>query len=311
MTRRSATDFAKVRRLRRLRRLFTAFGWMRNIGVILLLFAAWQLWGTSIQQAHAQRTLKTQFLEHVDHKTVIPAAPDLVSANATLPAPRDGSVVAHLQIPAIGVDQYVVQGTDEGDLAEGPGHYIGTSMPGQAGNVGIAGHRTTYGAPFNELGQLKVSDKIILTTDSGEALTYVVSQPPVAVSPNDVAVLNTSNDDRVTLTTCNPKYSSSQRLIVVGLLSAPAPMTTTSVTRTAVTVTPRTVRIADDAVAWNLRYLPEVFAVLIVMALLALANGRARRIYGRLGRFLVLAPMWGGALYFLFSLLTKLLPANL
>jgi sortase A len=298
---------ATARRQRRLRRLFVAFGWMRNVGLILLLFAAWQLWGTSIQQAHAQRTLKTEFQQHVDQRTLIPAAPSLISADASVPSPKNGAVVGHLQIPAIGVDQYVVQGTNEGDLAEGPGHYVGTAMPGQAGNIAIAGHRTTYGAPFNQLDRLQVSDKIVLTTLTGEVLTYVVSQPPVAVSPNDVAVLNPFDDNRITLTTCNPKYSSSQRLVVVGLLSSPAPSTTTTVS----VVPKRSLHIVSEAVGWNLRYLPEVLAIIFVMALLALANGRARRVYGRLGRVLVLVPIWSGALYLLFTMLTKLLPANL
>ena len=62
--------------------------------------------------------------------------------------------MAELQIPAIGVDQYVVVGTSETDLSKGPGHYVGSAMPGQAGNVAIAGHRTTHGAPFNRIGQL-------------------------------------------------------------------------------------------------------------------------------------------------------------
>ena len=72
--------------------------------------------------------------------------------------------MAKLQIPAIGLDEIVVSGTAESDLAKGPGHYVGTAAPGQAGNVAIAGHRTTNGAPFNRLGQLAIGDKIFLTT---------------------------------------------------------------------------------------------------------------------------------------------------
>ena len=112
--------------------------------------------------------------------------------------------MAELQIPAIGVDQFVVSGTDATELSKGPGHYVGTAVPGQAGNVAIAGHRTTNGAPFNRLGQLVRGDRIILTTTSGEHLTYVVSGTPQAVSPSDVAVLNYFGDNRITLTTCTP-----------------------------------------------------------------------------------------------------------
>jgi sortase A len=288
-----------------MRVLFVTFGWVRNIGLVLLLFAAWQLWGTSIEHAHAQDTLRQEFQAHVHHVTITPAAPTLVSASTRL-SEREGSVVGHLQIPAIGVDQYVVEGTAEGDLAKGPGHYIGTSMPGQAGNVAIAGHRTTYGAPFNQLDKLKINDRINLTTDSGEVLTYVVSQVPVVVSPNDVAVLNTIHDNRLTLTTCNPKFSASQRLVAVALLSEPLPAAATTVT-----MEPRTVRIVTGSTGWNLDYLGETGAALIVLILLGLFNGWAKRVFGRVGRFLILVPIWVAGLYFLFVALTQLLPANL
>ena len=132
--------------------------------------------------------------------------------------------MAELQIPAIGLDQYVVSGTSTADLSKGPGHYVGSAMPGQAGNVAIAGHRTTHGAPFNRLGQLapatnsRPGDRIILTTLSGQRLTYVVTGTPQAVSPSDVKVLNYFGDNRITLTTCTPEFSAAQRLIVVGEL---------------------------------------------------------------------------------------------
>ena len=177
-------------RLRRRQKLANAFGWVRNIGIVIILFAAWQVWGTSIAQHQAQQALGAQFRSHAK-STVRPAGGiRLIGADVRVPQPPEGSVVAHLQIPTIGVDQYVVEGTGEGDLAKGPGHYVGTAMPGQAGNVAIAGHRTTYGAPFNQLNALAPGDPITLATDSGETLTYVVTKPPVAVSPNDVGVLN-------------------------------------------------------------------------------------------------------------------------
>jgi sortase A len=303
----SAEDaLARTTRFRRLRALFVAAGWMRNIGLIVLLFAAWQLWGTSIQQAHSQQALRVEFQTHV-HQVATPAAgPALISANTRLSQPAEGSVVGHLQIPAIGVDQYVVEGTAEGDLAKGPGHYVGTSVPGQAGNVAIAGHRTTYGAPFNDLNLLKVNDRVTLTTDTGRVLTYVVSQGPVAVPPQDVAVLNTGNDNRLTLTTCTPKFSASQRLVVVALLSQPLPAAATTVT-----VTSRETHIVTGSMGWNLDYFPEAAGALVVLVLLGLFNGRARKVFGRIGHVLLMAPIWVAGLYFLFLSLTQLLPANL
>jgi sortase A len=284
-----------------------AFGWVRNMGVVLLLFAGWQLWGTSIEHAHAQEALRQQFQSHVHRVPTDPAGPVLISADARIGEPAEGAVVGHLQIPAIGVDQYVVEGTAEGDLAKGPGHYVGTAVPGQAGNVAIAGHRTTYGAPFNALDRLKINDRITLTSSTGVVLTYVVSQPPTAVSPRDVAVLESVHDNRLTLTTCTPKFSASQRLVVVALLSQPQAAAATPVTAT----TTRTVRIVTDSTVWNLDYLPEVAVVLVLILFLGLFNTRAGRLYGRFGRVLLLTPIWVAALYFLFSALTKLLPANL
>jgi sortase A len=292
-------------RLGRFGTLYVAFGWVRNIGFVLLLFAAWQLWGTAIEHAHAQETLRQEFQAKVHHVVTHSISPVLISANTRL-SPPEGSVVGHLQIPAIGVDQYVVEGTTEGDLAKGPGHYIGTAMPGQSGNVAIAGHRTTYGAPFNELNELKVDDRIVLTTDTGSVLTYVVSQAPVAVSPGDVAVLNSFDDNRLTLTTCNPRFSASQRLVVVALLSEPQ-----AVSSTTVAVSHQTLRIVTGTTGWNFDYLPEAAGALVLLFLLGLYNGWARRVFGRLGRLLVLTPIWVGGLFLLFVALTQLLPANL
>ena len=299
-----------TRRNRRLRRAFVAFGWMRDFGLILIAFAAWQLWGTSIEQSQAQQALRQQFESHLP--TTAPttqnksAGPALISADISVPEPPEGSVVGRLQIPAIGVNQYMVEGTSEADLAKGPGHYIGTSMPGQAGNIAIAGHRTTYGAPFNNLNNLKIGDQISITSNSGEQLTYAVSADPVAVSPNDVSVLNASADNRLTLTTCNPRFSSSQRLVVVAELSEPH-----TVAAAAPSAKPRRVHIVSEPIGWNTGYVPIVFLLAALLIGLGLANRRARHVYGRIGRWLVLTPIWVAGLFFLFESLTRLLPANL
>jgi sortase A len=299
----------------RRQRLATVFAWVRNAGFALILFAGWQLWGTSIAQHQAQDTLQQQFTARVHRTPVTPTtAPGvtLISADVQVPEPHEGTVVGHLQIPAIGVDQYVVEGTAENDLQMGPGHYIGTSMPGQAGNVAIAGHRTTYGAPFNNLNEMVPGDIIDLTTDSGEALQYVVTQAPVAVVPSDVKILNSFGDNRLTLTTCNPRYSASQRLVVVALLRTPVAPTPTTTTPpvTHVPSRPRLVA-SESSVGWNLSYLPGVLGVLFFIVLLGLANRRAALYYGRVGRWIILVPIWVAATYLLFGLLSSLVPATL
>jgi sortase A len=95
-------------------------------------------------------------------------------------------------------------------------------MPGQPGNASIAGHRTTYGAPFYDLDQLEAGDEIFVRTLQGE-FRYEVDRTSV-VRPNQVEVLDPTEEARLTLTTCNPRYSAAQRLIVSAVLSgAPAP----------------------------------------------------------------------------------------
>ena len=122
-----------------------------------------------------------------------------------------------LEIPEINVNQYVVSGTDELSLQFGPGHYLGTNLPGSGGNVGIAGHRTTYGAPFNRLDLVEIGDEILLTVGSNK-YHYTVDEVEIVDAVSGNYVLYNRGDDRITLTTCHPKYSARQRLVVSGLL---------------------------------------------------------------------------------------------
>ena len=287
---------------------FHVFTWTRNVGAIILLFVVWQLWGTSISQHHAQSQLKTEFhaLQAAHHAAGAHASKaSLISAATRVPSPGDGAVLAEIQIPAIGVDQYVVEGTTESDLSKGPGHYIGTAMPGQAGNVAIAGHRTTHGAPFNGLGRLQPGDRIILTTTFSQNLTYVVSGTPQVVSPRDVAVLNYFGDNRITLTTCNPEFSSSQRLVVVGMLKEP-------LASPAVDVKHLSYHIVNPAtVSWNWSLLPAVGVEICLLLLLALSYRRFDTWFPPSGKWFILVPLWAAGLYLLFGTLTDFLPAAL
>ena len=285
--------------------LITLCTWLRNIGVLLILFAAWQLWGTAIAQHHVQADLRNQFNAKV--KAVQPKAGFILSpASADLPQPPDGTVMALLQVPAIGIDQYVVSGTSAGDLAKGPGHYLGTAMPGQAGNVAIAGHRTTHGAPFNRLAELAPGDPIYLTTDTGQRLTYVVAQTPYPVLPSTTSVLNDFGDNRLTLTTCNPEFSAAQRLIVIAEYQAPGSTTRPTLARG--TGTPVNVEASGEA-GWDMTLVPLVLLELGLLVALGLYNGRLGRLLGREGRWLVLAPIWLALLFALFQSLTSFLPA--
>jgi sortase A len=121
-------------------------------------------------------------------------------------------------IPDINVDVVVVEGTTASALRAGAGHYPDTPLPCEIGNVGIAGHRTTYGRPFHNLDLLKPGMEITLQTPVGEC-TYQITKDPFPVSPKDVSVVaNTPDEATLTLTTCHPKGSARQRLIVKATL---------------------------------------------------------------------------------------------
>ncbi|MDI6715591.1 MAG: sortase [Actinomycetota bacterium] len=124
-------------------------------------------------------------------------------------------------IPKIGVNQVVLEGTSPDILKLGPGHYIGTANPGDRGNVGIAGHRVTYTHPFNRLDELVRGDLIILETIDYQYEYRVENM--LVVDPKNVSTLMPTADPRVTLTTCNPKYSARTRLNVVGVLVSSKP----------------------------------------------------------------------------------------
>jgi sortase A len=292
---------------RRRERLLVVASWVRNIGAIILLFVAWQLWGTSIAQHHAQSALKSQFEGKIHHPVAKPAPGfTLIPATTRIPDPPNGTPMANLQIPKIDLNEVVVSGTDEGDLAKGPGHYLGTAMPGQAGNVAIAGHRTTHGAPFNRLAELAIGDPIYLTTASGQKLTYIVSAVPVPVSPSDVTVLNNFGDDRLTLTTCNPEYSARQRLIVVAAYLPPGathPAPIAKGTGRAYALAPA------ETSGWNTTLLPLVAIELLALVGLGLTYRRLSRVYGKGTEWIILGPVWIALLIALFETLTNFLPA--
>ena len=218
-----------------------------TFGVIVFLFVAYQLFGTNIAEAHSQSKLSKQFAASIaatQHssgtstgapggssgstppKSSAPSQATQSSSTAqatatqteAIPSAPTGNAIDHLVIPAIGVDKFVVEGTNESNLTEGPGHYPGTALPGQDGNAAIAGHRTTYGAPFFELGKLAPGDPIYITDLNDHTWLYKVDQPPQVVAPTDVAILDPTSFAQLTLTTCNPIYSATSRLVVFAKL---------------------------------------------------------------------------------------------
>jgi len=200
----------------RLRSLLSALGAiLTGAGVLILLFVAYQLWGTGLYTSRQQDSLRSEFQQKL--KATPSTTPTTVNPADLPPPPPSGESVAHIRIPKIGLDQLIVQGVGLADLRKAPGHYPSTPLPGEQGNAAIAGHRTTYGAPFNRLGELVDGDEFVVTTLKG-TFTYKVARVHV-VKPSQVEVLNSTPTPTLTLTTCHPKYSAKERLIVVSNLA--------------------------------------------------------------------------------------------
>lgn len=241
-------------------RLFGIIGrTLIGAGVVVGLFLVYQLWGTGLQEARAQAELDDEFADDLARfeelrsrsTTSTTEAPptSATSTTSTTPAPTTtttvapellellqpelGEVLGTIDIPKIGlVDKKIVEGTGEEELKLGPGHDPRSqALPGLAGNAAIAGHRTTWGAPFNRIDELVAGDQVVVTTLLGVA-TYEVTEQLI-VAPEDVWVLDDFDDNRLTLIACHPKFSARQRIIVTAhLVGEPfedptAPPTTT------------------------------------------------------------------------------------
>ncbi len=124
-----------------------------------------------------------------------------------------GDSLTRIKIPSIGLDTVVVEGITPSALRAGAGHYPQTPLPCEGGNVSIAGHRTTYGRPFGNVDQLKPGATIELTTPIGGCV-YQVAKDPYVVAPSDMSVIDPTGERSLTLTTCHPKGSAAQRLII-------------------------------------------------------------------------------------------------
>jgi sortase A len=163
---------------------------------------AWLLWGTGIVTARAQTDLREKLSRPIANEHY-----DL------------GDGIAIIQIPRIELDMVVVQGTDRASLTKGPGHYVETAMPwDKRGRVGIAGHRTTYLHPFWSLDELKNGDRIRLITRRGQ-FDYSVTRVFI-IQPWEDYVLDQTRKRTLVLTTCHPRFSAAQRLIVWADLTA-------------------------------------------------------------------------------------------
>lgn len=170
--------------------------------------------------ADAGTTLLWQ--EPVSYATSLARQDDLKAALEKPPPrvlhrkPLKGDAIGKIELPSLRRSFYVVEGTDANDLRKGPGHYSDTPMPGQRGTVGVAGHRTTHGAPFRRIDALKPGQKVILDMTYGR-YTYRVEKTRI-VAPTEVSVKRRVGYDRLILSACHPLYSAAQRIVVFAKL---------------------------------------------------------------------------------------------
>ena len=212
-----------------LRRVVDIFGRVLiGLGVLLLLFTAYQIWGTSVQEAHTQSGLRTQ-LAAGDQQRRRPQRPR-AGVRARQAADRTARGRARHRPPRPRATRSATSGSRSSastrswsraptrpTSARARATTPARRCPGQAGNAAIAGHRTTYGHPFYNLDSVKVGDPIVLTTLQG-IFVYDTTKSFV-VSPSDTTVVDNVFANQLTLTTCNPRFSATTRLVVQAKLA--------------------------------------------------------------------------------------------
>jgi sortase A len=183
----------------------------------------------SIQQGKAEdslRELEQSFLDLPQARAA--AAEDDAQkridqlADAFADEVETGQGIGRIEIPTIGLDTVVVQGTDTATLRKGPGHYPETAFPGQDRTIGIAGHRTTYLAPFRRINEIEKGDEVVLDMPYGR-FTYEVEGDQI-VDPYQLEIVDDVGYERLVLTACHPLYSAAQRWAVFARLSDEQPV---------------------------------------------------------------------------------------
>ena len=286
---------------------------MMRAGVLILLFVAYQLWGTGFATARAQDRLDQQFSQQLD--AFVPPAPEAagepVTAPADLPIPASGDPIARLEIPSIGVDFIMVQGVELDVLKDGPGHFPQTPLPGQPGNSAVAGHRTTYKAPFHRIDEMTPGEEITVTTLQGSFTYRVDAQPDgrghFIVQPDALSILRQDIGNRLTLMACHPKYSAAQRIVVTAtLVSNPAPITSQGDVSAMVTDDASQDPLAGgDPTAW-----PEAIGWSLLSIAVWFGVWFLARIWRRIPAYALGVPVFAVVLFIAFENIARLLPAS-
>jgi sortase A len=193
-------------------------------GVLTLAWAVtvwrWQDPFTAALNAYEQRELAASFDRRLGETAsarpadASPAAGrDAIerAASSWRKTSERGDAVARIRIPRIGLSAVVVNGTDHESLKRGPGHYLGSAMPGEGRLVYLAGHRTTYGAPFSRIDHLRKGDRIFLELPYGTFEYAVTGHRIVAASQTEV--LRSKGYEQLALQACHPRFFATHRLI--------------------------------------------------------------------------------------------------
>jgi sortase A len=228
---------ATPRRERRRRILHGLSTVLITIGVLVLLDAGvtllWQEPVTALQTKLRQRGLSKD-LKHLEatgptaiERRVLAGIGDeqrriAFLARSLQRRTAPGDAIGELKIPRLDADFVMVKGSDPGDLRKGPGTFDDTPLPGVGGTSAIAGHRTTYLAPFRHIDQLKRGDRITVRMPYA-TFTYRVQTTRI-VEPDAVKILRDVGYDRLVLSACHPLFSAAQRIVVVSRLTKVEPL---------------------------------------------------------------------------------------
>ena len=264
-------------------------------GLILIAFSGYQLWGTGIAERQAQNSLEKTF------EARRAPTPQFV-------IPKYGEVAGKLSIESIGLSKMIVVGVDYKNLEKGPGIFPGSPLPGHPGNLAIAGHRNTFGAPFEKLNEVQEGDKIEVTTAEG-TFTYIAYGDPTIVPATAVEVATTVDPTRTTLTliTCHPKWTSTNRLIVTAEIVAAVPPLQAAVFAIPEDIAPLNQGWFHDVSTW-----PAIVALFIALTVIVFGTPRLVRRYHRPWLLYPLAAVvFLPTLFVFFTQITRILPSNL
>lgn len=259
-----------------------------GIGLLVVLFLAYEFVGSNLIYSRSQQLLLTQFKDSLSLEKA--------------PAVKPGDALGILAVPSIGLESVIVEGTTPGDLEKGLGHFRSSPFPGQAGNVVLAGRRTTFGSPLRRIEEFKVGDTIVLSSRRG-IFEYVVEENRV-IKPGAPDVVTATQDNRLTIVTSHPAYLAQGRRAVSAILQGePAP--------TRFNAGPFVMERNEMGLSGDSGAIGEVIVLLQILGLVLVGAAVAYRRRVSRAVYLLSAPLVLLLLFLVFDQINRLLPATL